>query len=229
MRRVFWLLVVIAALAVLWSWVPSLAVERQIAAVLRARLEASGPVTVRARTTLVALAQERVERIDIEARGVRLGDLVADRLTAKLEGVAFRRAPDGVVVVTNIQAGAAEIEITEDDLERYLGARGVDNPSVHIDKTGVSATGGMRVGPVLATARLRGQFYAVDGRDLYFRVTSLEVSGVDVPRALAETVLAVAAQPVVSVRHLPVSIRIDRIDAEAGRVVVHARAEMPAP
>ncbi len=229
MRRVFWLLVVIAVLAALWAWVPSLVVERQIAAVLRARLEASGPVTVRARTTLAALAQKRIERIDIEARGVRLGDLAADRLTAVLEGVAFRRAPDGVVVIASIRAGSAEIEITEDDLERYLSARGVDTPSVHIDRTAVTATGGMRVGPVLATARLRGQFYTADGRDLYFRVASLDVSGMDVPRALADTVLAIAAQPVVSVRHLPVPVRIDRIDAEAGRVVVHARAEAPAP
>ncbi len=229
MRRAVWVLVGIAALAVLWVWAPSALVQRQVATVLRARLDATGTVTVRARTTLVGLLRGQVDRLDIDARGARLGDLTADRLTASLQGIAFHRGRDGAVVITSVQSGAAEIRITQGDLERYLRARGVDTPSVTIDATGVTATGGMRAGPILATARLRGQFYAVDERDLYFRVASLDVSGMDVPQPLANTILAVAVKPVASVRTLPMPVRIDRIDSGPGRVTIHARVEVSAP
>lgn len=229
MRRAVWVLVGIAALAAVWTWVPSAVVQRQVAVALRGRLESAGSVTVRARATLAGLARQRVNRIEIDARGARVGEVAAERLTATLEGVSFHRGPGGVVVVTRIDSGAAQIEITQADLERYLRDRHVENPSVNIDETGVVATGGMRIGPVQATARLRGQFFAVDDRDVYFRVASLDVSGADVPPSLAETVLAVAGRPILSVRDLPVPVRIDRIDSTTGRVVIRARIGTPAP
>ncbi len=229
MRRALWVLVGIAALAAVWTWVPSAVVQRQVAAVLRDRLEPVGSVTVRARATLAGLARGRINRIEIDARGARVGEVTAERLAATLEGLSFRRGPGGVVVITAVDSGMARIEITQADLERYLRDRRVESPSVSIGETGVEATGGMRIGPIQATARLRGQFFAVDDRDVYFRVASLDVSGADIPPSLAETVLAVAGRPVLSVRDLPVPVRIDRIDSTTGRVVIHARIGTPAP
>ncbi len=229
MRRAVWVLVWIAVLAAVWTWVPSAVVQHQVAAAFRSRMESAGSVTVRARATLVGLVRGRVNRIEVDARGAPLGDLTADRLTATLEGVSFQRGGGGAVIISAIDAGAAQIEITQADLERYLRDRHVENPSVSIDGTGVTATGGMRIGPVQATARLRGQFFAVDDRDVYFRVTSLDVSGTDVPPPLAETVLAMAGRPILSMRDLPVPVRIDRIDSTSGRVVIHARIGTPAP
>jgi hypothetical protein len=229
MQRAVWVLVGIVVAAALWTWVPSALVQRQVAAVLQDRLSAEGAIRVRARTTLIGLVQGRVARLDIDASGVHLGDLTADRLTAGLRGIAFHRGSDGSLVLASVQSGAAEMAIASRDLEKYLGARGVENPSVRIDATGITATGGIRAGPVLANARLQGQFYAVDERDLYFRVSSLDVSGMDLPQSLANTLLSAAVKPVASVRSLPVPLRIDRIGSVPGWVIIHARVEVPAP
>ncbi len=104
MRRSVWVLVGIAVLAAAWTWVPSAVVQRQVAVALRGRLESAGSVTVRARATLTGLVRRRINWIEIDARGVRLGDLAAERLTATLEGVSFRRGPGGVGVVHHRQA-----------------------------------------------------------------------------------------------------------------------------
>lgn len=233
MRRAIWILVGIAALiallVVLWTWIPSIIVQQRVASALRARLQPAGTVAVRARTNALMFIRGRVDRLAIDASGVRLGDVTAERLTARLRGAVLRSgARDGDMFVS-VESGSARVEISQAGIEQFLRTRGVENPSVTIDEAGVTATGGVRVGPLLATARLRGQFQAANATDIYFRVTSLDLSGVNVSGSLATTALNLASQPVVSLRGFPVPVTIDRIVSRPGSIEVRARAGRPSP
>ncbi len=218
-------LTVAAALSV---WAPSKIAERQVTAALRPHLEPTGSVQVRAWTTAPAFVRGRIDRLRVEARAIRLGDLTADHLAASLAGITLTRSPANGRIIGQARSGDVAIEIGRAGLERFLRARGVQNPSVTIDATGVMATGQARVGAIEVTARVRGQFYAASGRDLLFRVTSLEVSGVELPPPLAATVLALI-QPAVSLDALPFPIVIERVTSSDGRIVVQARVEGSGP
>lgn len=219
MRLPYWILAGAAVLVLLW--VPPRVVERQATAALQSALQPSGALAVRARVTPLGLLRGRVDRLDLEAAGVRLGDLVAGRLAAELRGVTLRRAGGGWAIV--VRSGNASVEIGRADLERYLRERGVEQPSVRIDASGIEAAGGVRIGPVSATARVLGQFYAASGTDLHFRVDSLDLSGTQVPAGMANAVFATAGRPVATLRGLPVSSHIERVVAEPGRVIVRVR------
>lgn len=223
MRRAVWLLIGIAALAALWSWVPSVLVRHQLVASIRAQLGTPGQLAIRARTTAWSLARGRVDRLEIEARNLSLGQLTARRFRAEMAGVEMAGSGQGSWAIRSVESGGAELEIGQPDLERLLAARGVGDPAATIDADGITATGMLRAGPVAGPARVSGQFYAVSGTDLHFRVTSLAVNGMELPPALANAVLAVASQPILSLRGLPVPVQIERVISEAGRVVVYAR------
>ncbi|MBI3997600.1 MAG: DUF2993 domain-containing protein [Armatimonadetes bacterium] len=223
MRRLGWaaLLLVLTAGAI---WLPSRFVENRISALLRQHLEPTGWVDVRARATLWGVVQGRVDALDVEARGVRLGELVAQRMRATLAGVELVRSPAGRWAVRTVRSGEASIEIGAQDLERLLAAKGVAQPQVTISASGVEASGTLRVGPVTGTLKLRGEFYTLSGRDLLFRVTALEVLETQVPPQVANAALSLM-QLDISLGALPFPMNIDRIASEPGRVLVHARVE----
>ncbi|MDQ7840715.1 MAG: DUF2993 domain-containing protein [bacterium] len=223
MRRAVWWLIGIAALAALWSWVPSAFVRHQVAASIRSQLGPPGQLTVRARTTAWSLARGRVNHLEIEARDLSLGKVPARRFRAVMAGVEMAGSGQGGAAIRSVESGSAELEIGQPDLERLLADHGIVGPVVTIDAVGITATGLVRAGPVAGPARVRGQFYAVSGTDLHFRVASLEVNGMELPPALANAVLAVASQPILSLRGLPVPVQIERVISEAGRVVVFAQ------
>lgn len=223
MRRAVWLLVGIAALAALWSWVPSAFVRHQAAASIRAQLGSPGQLTIRARTTAWSLARGRVDHLEIEARDLSLGKASARRFRASLVGAEMAGPGQGGAAVRSVESGSAELEVGQPDLERLLAAHGVVGPTVTIDADGITATGTVHAGPFAGPARVRGQFYAVSGTDLHFRVTSLVVNGTELPTALANAALAVASQPILSLRGLPVPVQIERVISETGRVVVFAQ------
>lgn len=216
-------IVVGLALAV---WAPSIIVQRQMAAALRAHADPSGSVRVRVRATAWGLVQRRVERVHVEATAIRLGDLVADRLTADLTGVQFVRSRGGWAPA-RVRSGDAVAEIGRGQLERFLRERGVDHPEVLVEPSGVTVNAAMPAGAVRVPVRLRGQFEA-SGRDLRFRVASLEVSGAELPQVLAGSLMGLV-QPVISLRGLPIPLVIDRVSTETGRVIVRARVEDGAP
>ncbi len=222
MRRTVWLLVGVAALAALWWWVPSAFVRHQVASSIRAQLGTPGQLTISARTTAWSLARGRVDRLEIEARDLPLGKVSARRFRASMVGVEMAGSGQGGRAIRGVESGSAELEIGQSDLEHLLAAHGVVGPAVTIAADGITATGLVRAGPVGGPARVRGQLYAVSGTDLHFRVESLEVNGLELPPALANAVLAVASQPVLSLRGLPVPVQIEQVILEAGRVVVSA-------
>jgi len=214
-------LAILVAIA-LGIWAPSAIIERQMASVLRAHLEPEGSVRVRVRATVWGLAQQRVERMHVDATAIRLGDLAADRLRADLTGIAFLRSAEGWTP-TRVRSGEATAEIGRLRLEQFLRDRGVAAPSVQVAASGVTVSGGMPAGAVRVPFKLQGQFEAA-GRDLRFRVATLEVGGADVPRQLADTLMGLV-QPVVSLSRLPIPLVVHRVSTEDGRLIVRARAE----
>lgn len=222
MRWALWLLLAAVVVAVIVI-IPARIVERQISAAIQPLLEPGGTVAVRVRVSPFGLARGYLSRVRITARAIRIGALTSQRLDAVLTGVDLIKTPAGDRAVGRARGGAAVIEFGRADLEQFLRTRGVDQPTVTIDATGVSAEGMATVGGASVRARVRGQFYAA-GPDLLFRVTSLEVSAVDVPPAIAQTAIGFV-QPAVTLRDLPFPMVIDRVTSEPGRVVVRARIE----
>jgi len=222
MRWVLWVLiaaVIVAAVVV----IPARIIERQIADAIRPFLEPGGTVVVRARVSPFGLVRGYLGRVRVTARAIRIGELTSQRLDAMLTGVDLIKTPTGDRAVGRVHGGAAVIEFGRADLEQFLRKRGAENPTVGIDASGVNAEGMVTVGGAVVRARIRGQFYAA-GPDLLFRVTSLEVSGVDVPPTIAQTALSLV-HPAVSFRDLPFPMVIERVTSEEGRVVVRARIE----
>jgi hypothetical protein len=224
MRRPLWGLAAIALAIGLWTVVPSAFVERQLAVSLQERLRATR-VDVRARATAPGLLRGQVARVTVTAAGARAGEITAERLTAEFAGVRFMRAQGGALDITGVDSGGAELRVTEADLEAYLKQRGVENPSVTIDEAGVTVGGTLRAGPVMAPARLTGQFVVVQQTDLLFTVASVDVGGLNVPGHLVTALLGASEHPIISLRRLPVRVVIDRVASSAGRVVLTAHVE----
>jgi len=223
MRRwaVWIVLAVVVAGAV--AIVPARIVERQIAAALHPLIEPGGSLVVRARVTPFGLLRGYLGRVRVTARSIRVGALTSQRLEAMLTGVDLIKTPSGDRAVGRVRGGRAVFEFGRTDMEHFLRKRGVENPVVGIDASGVTAEGMATVGGAAVKARIRGQFVA-SGADLLFRVMSLEVSGVDVPAVVAQTALGFA-QPAVSFRDLPFTMVIERVTSEEGRVIVRAVIE----
>ncbi|MDR7482855.1 MAG: DUF2993 domain-containing protein [Armatimonadota bacterium] len=202
------------------AWLPSTLLARQVAAALQPHLVEGGTARVTARATAWGLAAGRVDRLTITATGVRLGELAAQRMTAHLEGVRAARDGRGWRVAS-VAAGQAECEVGAEALQQLLVSRGVERAQVAIAADAVAASGEIRVGIALVPVRVRAQPYST-GRDLRFRILALDFGGVEVPPALAETVLA-AVQPAVALDGLPWSLHVTRVDTDAGVIRLVAR------
>lgn len=213
--------ILLAALAV---GAPTVVIQRQMVAVLREHVEPNGAVRVRVLATAWGLVAQQVARMRVEATGIRLGDLVADRLSAQLAGIAFERSAQGWVPV-RVRGGTATAEVGQARLEQFLRERGVEQPEVRVEPSGITVLGAMPAGAVRVSVRLQGQFEAA-GRDLRFRVASLEIAGAEVPRQLADTLVGLI-QPAISLSRLPIPLVVHRVVAGEGRLVVHAQAEAP--
>jgi hypothetical protein len=213
---------VVLAVAALAVGAPTLIIQRQMVTVLREHVEPDGTVRVRVLATAWGLVQQQVTRMRVEATGIRLGDLVADRLNAQLAGIEFERSPQGWVPV-RVRAGTATAEIGQARLEQFLRERGVEQPEVRVEPAGIIVLGAMPAGAVRVTVRLQGQFEAA-GRDLRFRATSLEIGGTEVPQQLADTLVGLV-QPSISLSRLPIPLVVQRVSAASGRLIVRAQAE----
>lgn len=222
MRRAVLLLGMALGLAAAWVWLPSALLRGGLERSLAAALQARGPVSVRPVTSPLEVARGRIARLDVTAAGVRVGDMTASRLVASFRGVTTRRA-GATLELSAVTAGTVQVELTSADLEAYLAARGVEHASVRIQEDGIEASGTVRAGPVFAAARVRGQFYVVDHRDVYFRIDALDLSGMDIPPAAATAMLAMAGRPVATLRGLPVPARVERITVRDGRLIVDGR------
>jgi hypothetical protein len=224
MRRTGWItLVLVAAILGVLLWVPSWLASRQFAEVLRPYVQQNGSLRVNAWTTPLGYLRGEIRRLNVDAREIKLGDLTADRLRASLSGVRLTRArssPSQPPV--RARSGQITAEVAADDLERFLRGRDVRNPVVKIDPSGVAASGHVRAGAVEVETHVRGQFDVSSSRDLRFRVTSLQVSGVEVPPAVAGTIVA-AVQPAISLQGLPFPLAIDRVSTTEGRIIIQAR------
>jgi hypothetical protein len=229
MRRVLWVAVAVALAGTLWSLVPSVIIQRQLASVLQEHLQATRGLSVRARANAPGVLRGYIDQVDVSASGARLGGMRMEQLSAHLEGLTFGRTPGGALEITGVRAGSAELRIGPADVAGYLAQQGVRDPVVAIKPSGVTATGSVRAGPVTAEVRLQGRFIVVDRTDVHFQVDSLDVAGIDVPGPLATVLLGSMTGPIVSLRRLPVPVVITDLQVTSGRVVAIGRVEGPTP
>lgn len=227
--RAVGVLILVGVVAVAGIWGPSWLVQRPITALLQERLQATGEVSVRTRASLLGLVRRRIERVDVTATSVRVGDVVAERFSATLHAVTVTYAVGGALAITDAESGTAELTVGQADLERFLEGRGVRTPSVVIDASGVTATGTIQVGPVLAGVRVHGQFVVIEKTSLSFRPESFEMNGVAVPGPLVAGILDATTGPIVTLRGLSVPVAIERITSAPGRVTVTARIGTSSP
>ncbi len=215
------LLAVLGVVAGLVVWVLPALVARQVAATVRPHLGPGGTVAVTVRATPWGLAAGRLGRVTVTAADVRLGELVAQRMTARLDDVRVARA-DGGWRVARVTSGETTIEIGPQAVQRLLEARGVARAQVEITPDAVVATGEVRLGVALLPLRVRALPYSATGQDLRFRIVTFEVGGAQVPPALAETI-AGAVQPPIALDGLPWPVRVSRVDLAAGGIRLVAR------
>jgi DUF2993 family protein len=223
MRRFIWVALAIVVAALAWSVVPSALLTRRVRNAVQTEVQPTGPLSVSVRTTLPAMLRRRAQTVEIEAAGARLGDVTADHLRVHLRGVRLRDG-EGGRLTADVDAGTVDVEVSAANLEQFLRSRGVDHPTVSMTTSGIAVSGDVHVGPVQAKAQMEGQFYVVGTTDVHFRITSLSMSGVEVPPTLATAVLGLTTTPLLSLGRLPVKVSIDRIEMRPGKTVLHARA-----
>jgi hypothetical protein len=222
MRRAAWLIVGVVLVAVLWALVPSLIIQQRLTSALRQRLPAA-ELSVRVRATAPGLLRGYVNRVHVVALGVSVGELTAERFSATIVGLRLRPGAGGAVEVGGVQSGTARLEVTHENLAMYLAQRGVQDPNVTIDESGVTATGNLQAGPVLAPAKIRGRFNVANQTDLYFHTESLELGGLSVTGSLTTALLGPVQRPLISLSGLPVPVVVDNVSHVSGRVLIDAR------
>lgn len=212
----------VALALVLLVWAPSRSAARAVDAALRQSLGGAGSLSVRARATALGMARGMVNYVEVAATRIPLGDLVAARVWITLRAVQLERGEGGRIGIARAGSVAAQVEIDSRDLEQFLLSKGVESPAVKVGDEGITAAGVIKVGPIQTTAKLRGFAHEVGGTDLYFRIQSIEVGGVELPADVTRAAVALAGEPVLSLRGLPIPIAIERVAYSDGRVVLWA-------
>lgn len=201
--------------------------------VLSWRLEAAiarslpGSPPVRANVTGVptALVGGRFQRIDIEVRSATVGEVPVSRMTLRLNGVVLdtsRLIMDGALVISHIEGGRGEVEITEEDLKRFLvEKKDVRNPTVSFTPNRVTVEADVRVLGADLRVRLEGSLVVSSPTTVDLRLHALSIGTFSVAGDLGNT-LAAAVNPVVRLQGLPVPARIESvvIEKEIARVVL---------
>ncbi len=211
-----------ALVLALLVWVPSRSAAGAVGGALLESMGGTGLVSVRARATALGMSRGVVGYVEVVATRVPLGDLVAARVRLTSRNLRLSRGQGGKVEVTGAEVVTAQVEIDPRDLEQLLLSKGVESPEVKVGKDGITAAGVIRMGPVNTTARLRGSVHEVGGTDLFFRIQSIEVGGVQLPPDVTRAAVALAGEPVLSLRDLPLPIAIERVAYGEGRLTIHA-------
>ncbi len=211
-----------ALVLALLVWVPSRSAAGAVGGALLESMGGTGSVSVRARATALGMSRGVVGYVEVVATRVPLGDLVAARVRLTSRNLRLSRGQGGKVEVTGAEVVTAQVEIDSRDLEQLLLSKGVESPEVKVGKDGITAAGVIRMGPVNTTARLRGSVHEVGGTDLFFRIQSIEVGGVQLPPDVTRAAVALAGEPVLSLRDLPLPIAIERVAYGEGRLTIHA-------
>ena len=174
--------------------------------------------SVRVTAGPVAIAQGRLARLSLRARGAMLDGASIDEVTLDLRGVTIDpgRAFRGDLVLRRVESGTAALVVGEESLRRYLAeGRGFRNAGVRMDDGVVTITGQITILNALVDVTLRAGLVVRDGRHLSLDVQQLRVSGLEVPRDVGNA-LVIAINPILTAPQQPVPLRLTGVTVDRG-------------
>ena len=174
--------------------------------------------SVRVTAGPVAIAQGRLARLSLRARGAMLDGASIDEVTLDLRGVTIDpgRAFRGDLVLRRVESGTAVLVVGEESLRRYLAeGRGFRNAGVRMDDGVVTITGQITILNALVDVTLRAGLVVRDGRHLALDVQQLRVSGLEVPRDVGNA-LVIAINPILTAPQQPVPLRLTGVTVDGG-------------
>ena len=174
--------------------------------------------SVRVTAGPVAIAQGRLARLSLRARGAMLDGASIDEVTLDLRGVTIDpgRAFRGDLVLRRVESGTAVLVVGEESLRRYLAeGRGFRNAGVRMDDGVVTITGQITILNALVDVTLRAGLVVRDGRHLSLDVQQLRVSGLEVPRDVGNA-LVIAINPILTAPQQPVPLRLTGVTVDRG-------------
>ena len=174
--------------------------------------------SVRVTAGPVAIAQGRLARLSLRARGAMLDGASIDEVTLDLRGVTIDpgRAFRGDLVLRRVESGTAVLVVGEESLRRYLAeGRGFRNAGVRMDDGVVTITGQITILNALVDVTLRAGLVVRDGRHLSLDVQQLRVSGLEVPRDVGNA-LVIAINPILTAPQQPVPLRLTGVTVDGG-------------
>jgi hypothetical protein len=206
------LVVVVAAAALGPGVLLSSRLERDLQASLRAR-----DVSVRTTAGPVAVFQGRLARLRVRAADATFDGTAVDEVVLDLRGVRVDpgRAFQGDLVLRGVEGGTAVLVIGEARLREYLESRGVQGAAVQLDDGVVRVTGRVTVLGALVDVALRAGLALRDGARLDLDVQELRVSGLEVPRDVANA-LASSVNPLLTAPQEPVRLRFTGVGIDRG-------------
>lgn len=206
------IVVVVAALAG-----PGLVLSQRLQNDVRRDLRARD-ASVRVVAGPLAIAQGRLARLVLSARGATFDGASVDEITLDLRGVTIDpgRAYRGDLVLREVQSGTAALVVGEESLRRYLAeGRGIRNAAVQMADGVVTITGQITILNALVDVTLRAGLVVRDGDKLALDVQQLRVSGLDVPRDVGNA-LAISINPILTAPQEPVPLRLTGVTIERG-------------
>jgi hypothetical protein len=224
-RLVTWLLVIVVLVTGAVIVAPALVAWRVEAAIAQ-ELPGTASVDVRVRTAPWRLIRGTLDRVEVEARRALLGEIIADQLSVRLRDVQLdlsRLMLERTLAVARVGDGEGMVVLGHEDVARFLvTARGVGRAVVTLAGGVVTIEGDVRVGTVDLRARLEGRLVVSSPTTVDLHVQTLTVSGVEIPEEIGR-VLVSGLNPLITLRGIPLPVRIESVAADEGQVRIHVR------
>lgn len=225
MRRLAAALLVIASVVIvpavaipaMLTWRVQAALHRDLAAEAATVRLLGGPTAVL--TGHFRRMQVRIVRAHIDALVVQefVGEFAPVQIDSRM---AWR---DGRLVVQHLGPGEAVLRVHERDLAGYLEAKGIRGARVQLSGGRLNLEGRIVVLNTPVHVTVQGRLFLRGGRDVVLAVDTLAISGLVIPTEVGTALLA-SVNPLLTVEHLPVPVRLRDLSADNGILTLIAES-----
>ena len=211
--------VIVPAVAIpaMLRWRVQLALHRDLAAEAATVRLLGGPTA--ALTGYFRRIQLRIERAHVDTLVVQ--ELSGEFAPVQIDSRTAWR--DGRLVVRYLGPGRAVLRVHERDLARYLEGKGIRGARVRLDAGRLILEGRVVVLNTPVDVTVQGRLFVQRGRDVVLAVETLAISGLVIPNEVG-TVLMASVNPLLTVEHLPVPLRLRELTAEHGILTLIAES-----
>jgi hypothetical protein len=119
--------------------------------------------------------------------------------------------------------GQVVLRVHERDLAKYLEGKGIRNARVRLREGRLMLEGTVLLLNAQVLVTIEGDLSVRNGREVVLTVQTLAIGGVGMPEEVA-TVLLAQVNPLLTVEHLPVPVRLREITAEHGILTLTAES-----